>query len=75
MTIANGTEVLFRNVDAAAHTVTVVATAANDTWLGDAAVRAGETHAQRFEAAGSFVVFCRYHGDAASGQRMTVVVT
>lgn len=72
--VDNGTNVLFRNVDVEVHTVTVVRAEAVDAWLEDKQVPAGGEHGRRFVEAGDFVVFCRFHGDAASGQRMTLTV-
>ena len=75
LTVQNGTAVQYRNVDDEEHTVSVVAATATDGLLDELRVPAGNVQTYTFRDPGAFVVYCRYHGDAASGQRMDVTVT
>ena len=75
LTVPNGTAVAYRNVDDEEHTVTVVGASATSTVLDDLSVRAGDAISYTFAEPGQFTVYCRFHGDPASGQRMSVTVT
>lgn len=75
LSVPNGTSVRFVNVDDEEHTVTLVNASAPDIILAEARVPAGQSATQAFPDAGAFIVYCRYHGDPATGQRMAVTVS
>lgn len=70
ITIAVGDTINFTNAGAVAHT----ATAGDGSW-DSGNLNAGQSFSHTFSAAGSFIVYCKYHGQAnGTGMAMTVTV-
>ncbi len=70
ITIAVGDSINFTNAGAVAHT----ATAGDGSW-DSGNLNPGQSFSHTFSAAGTFIVYCRYHGQAnGTGMAMTVTV-
>jgi plastocyanin/uncharacterized membrane protein YozB (DUF420 family) len=70
LTVPVGTTVVWINDEAPKHTVT-----ADDGSFDSPTMAKGETFSQTFDEAGTWLYFCRFHGDAGSvGMSGTIVV-
>lgn len=75
-TAAIGDTFTFTNDGHNQHTVTIhVPPDAATTFRHDEVLQPGETTSFTFDEAGTYHVFCRFHGDFTTGMRLTVVVS
>lgn len=80
MDVTVGTEVGFQNQDDRRHTVTILGrnlsgNASQERVVFDEQVKPGMGQVFAFDQIGDYVVYCKYHGSAEEGERMTINVT